>query len=182
VPHSGGQGGAVPSSLNGLLTHLRMSALRSRPRKREAALLLPPLTAIVCFTATCPRTSSLSTPGGSAARGLVREVQRISGGPGATAGAVERREPRDTSVTIAGRRWPIGGLESLDSQLRSYAERLARRAPHEASVQDVSRRALLDSRPIAPSPTLASARSPSCKYSMRCSSTCRRTRSRRPRA
>ena len=47
-------------------------------------------------------------------------------------------------VTISGRRWPIGGLESLDSQLRSYAERLARRATHEASVQDVSRRALLE--------------------------------------
>jgi DNA polymerase-1 len=47
-------------------------------------------------------------------------------------------------VTIAGRRWPIGGLESLDPQLRSYAERLARRATHEASVQDVSRRALLE--------------------------------------
>ena len=47
-------------------------------------------------------------------------------------------------VTIAGRRWPIGGLESLDNQDRSYAERLARRATHEASVQDVSRRALLE--------------------------------------
>jgi DNA polymerase I len=47
-------------------------------------------------------------------------------------------------VTIAGRRWPIGGLESLDSQLVSYAERLARRATHEGSVSDVSRRALLD--------------------------------------
>jgi DNA polymerase-1 len=47
-------------------------------------------------------------------------------------------------VTIAGRRWPIGGLESLDPQARSYAERLARRATHEASVQDVSRRALLE--------------------------------------
>jgi DNA polymerase-1 len=47
-------------------------------------------------------------------------------------------------VTIAGRRWPIGDLESLDSQLRSYAERLARRATHEGSVQDVSRRALLE--------------------------------------
>ncbi len=47
-------------------------------------------------------------------------------------------------TTIAGRRWPIGGLESLDSQLLSYAERLARRATHEGSVSDVSRRALLD--------------------------------------
>jgi len=47
-------------------------------------------------------------------------------------------------VTIAGRRWPIGGLESLDNQVRSYSERLARRATHEASVQDVSRRALLE--------------------------------------
>lgn len=47
-------------------------------------------------------------------------------------------------TTIIGRRWPISGLESLDSQLRSYAERLARRATHEASVSDVSRRALLE--------------------------------------
>lgn len=47
-------------------------------------------------------------------------------------------------TTIAGRRWPIGDLESLDSQLRSYAERMARRATHEASVQDVSRRALVE--------------------------------------
>jgi DNA polymerase-1 len=47
-------------------------------------------------------------------------------------------------TTIAGRRWPIGGLESLDSHDRSYAERLARRATHEGSVADVSRRALLD--------------------------------------
>jgi DNA polymerase-1 len=46
-------------------------------------------------------------------------------------------------VTLAGRRWPVGGLESLDSQLRSYAERLARRGTHEGSVADVSRRALL---------------------------------------
>ncbi|MEJ7600762.1 MAG: DNA polymerase [Kofleriaceae bacterium] len=47
-------------------------------------------------------------------------------------------------VTIAGRKWPIGGLESLDSHDRSYAERLARRATHEGSVSDVSRRGLLD--------------------------------------
>ncbi|MEO6772260.1 MAG: DNA polymerase [Kofleriaceae bacterium] len=45
--------------------------------------------------------------------------------------------------TLAGRRWPIGGLESLDPQDRSYAERLARRATHEGSVADVSRRGLL---------------------------------------
>jgi DNA polymerase-1 len=47
-------------------------------------------------------------------------------------------------VTIAGRRWPIGGLESLDSHDRSYADRLSRRATHEGSVADVSRRGLLD--------------------------------------
>jgi DNA polymerase I len=47
-------------------------------------------------------------------------------------------------VTLAGRRWPIGGLESLDAQDRSYAERLARRATHEGSVADVSRRGLLE--------------------------------------
>lgn len=46
--------------------------------------------------------------------------------------------------TIAGRHWPIGGLESLDPQDRSYAERLARRATHEGSVADVGRRGLLD--------------------------------------
>jgi DNA polymerase-1 len=46
-------------------------------------------------------------------------------------------------TTIAGRKWPIGGLESLDPHDRSYAERLARRATHEGSVADVSRRALL---------------------------------------
>lgn len=46
--------------------------------------------------------------------------------------------------TIAGRRWPIGGLESLDPHDRSYAERLARRATHEGSVSDVARRALLE--------------------------------------
>jgi DNA polymerase-1 len=47
-------------------------------------------------------------------------------------------------VTIAGRRWPIGGLESLDPHDRSYAERLARRATHEGSVSDVARRSLLE--------------------------------------
>jgi DNA polymerase I len=45
--------------------------------------------------------------------------------------------------TIAGRRWPIGGLGSLDPMLRSYAERMARRGTHEGSVADVARRALL---------------------------------------
>lgn len=47
-------------------------------------------------------------------------------------------------TTIAGRTWPIGGLESLDPHDRSYAERLARRATHEGSVADVSRRGLLE--------------------------------------
>ena len=47
-------------------------------------------------------------------------------------------------TTIAGRKWPIGGLESLDPHDRSYAERLARRATHEGSVADVSRRGLLE--------------------------------------
>lgn len=47
-------------------------------------------------------------------------------------------------TTISGRKWPIGGMESLDSQLHSYAERLARRATHEGSVSDVGRKALLE--------------------------------------
>lgn len=46
--------------------------------------------------------------------------------------------------TLAGRRWPIGGLASLDPHDRSYAERLARRATHEGSVSDVARRGLLE--------------------------------------
>jgi DNA polymerase-1 len=45
--------------------------------------------------------------------------------------------------TIAGRRWPIRDLDSPDVMIRSYAERLARRATHEGSVADVSRRGLL---------------------------------------
>jgi DNA polymerase-1 len=47
-------------------------------------------------------------------------------------------------VTLAGRRWPIRDLDSPDVMIRSYAERLARRATHEGSVADVSRRGLLD--------------------------------------
>lgn len=47
-------------------------------------------------------------------------------------------------VTIAGRHWPIRDLDSPDVMIRSYAERLARRATHEGSVADVSRRGLLD--------------------------------------
>jgi len=45
--------------------------------------------------------------------------------------------------TVAGRRWPMGGLDSQDAALRSAAERMARRATHEGSVADVSRRGLL---------------------------------------
>jgi DNA polymerase-1 len=46
--------------------------------------------------------------------------------------------------TIAGRHWPIRDLDSPDIMIRSYAERLARRATHEGSVADVSRRGLLE--------------------------------------
>jgi DNA polymerase-1 len=46
-------------------------------------------------------------------------------------------------TTLAGRHWPIGDLRSRDQMIRSYAERLARRATHEGSVADVSRRGLL---------------------------------------
>jgi DNA polymerase-1 len=47
-------------------------------------------------------------------------------------------------ITLAGRHWPIGGLSSLDPHDLSYAERLGRRATHEGSVADVSRRGLLE--------------------------------------
>jgi DNA polymerase-1 len=59
-------------------------------------------------------------------------------------GQLRLAKERGHIVTLAGRRWPIGGLESLDPQDRSYAERLARRATHEGSVADVSRHALLE--------------------------------------
>ncbi|MEO8702249.1 MAG: DNA polymerase A family protein, partial [Kofleriaceae bacterium] len=59
-------------------------------------------------------------------------------------GQLRLARERGYIVTIAGRRWPIGGLESLDSHDRSYAERLGRRATHEGSVSDVARRGLLD--------------------------------------
>ncbi|NUP08920.1 MAG: hypothetical protein HOW73_22965 [Polyangiaceae bacterium] len=52
-------------------------------------------------------------------------------------------QTRGYVVTVAGRHWPIGGLTALDPQLRSNAERMARRATHEGSVADVSRRGLL---------------------------------------
>lgn len=45
--------------------------------------------------------------------------------------------------TLSGRRWPIRDVFSNDAQMRGYGERLARRAPHEGSVADVTRRALL---------------------------------------
>lgn len=45
--------------------------------------------------------------------------------------------------TITGRRWRIQDIDSHDAQMRAYGERLARRAPHEGSVADVTRRALL---------------------------------------
>ncbi|MBK7861317.1 MAG: hypothetical protein IPJ65_22435 [Archangiaceae bacterium] len=56
---------------------------------------------------------------------------------------LELAKTRGYLLTLAGRRWPIGGLTSLDPMLGSYAERLARRGTHEGSVADVSRRALL---------------------------------------
>jgi len=59
-------------------------------------------------------------------------------------GELRKAREEGAITTLAGRRWPIGGLESLDPQVRSYSERLARRATHEASVQDVARRALLE--------------------------------------
>lgn len=52
-------------------------------------------------------------------------------------------EERGYIETIAGRRWPIGQLASPDQMLRAYAVRMARRATHEGSVADVSRRGLL---------------------------------------
>jgi DNA polymerase-1 len=57
---------------------------------------------------------------------------------------LELARTRGYIETIAGRPWPIGGLSSLDPHDLSYAERLARRATHEGSVADVSRRGLLD--------------------------------------
>lgn len=46
-------------------------------------------------------------------------------------------------TTIAGRRWPISNVRSNAAEMRGYGERLTRRGPHECSVADVTRRALL---------------------------------------
>ncbi|MFO0556002.1 MAG: DNA polymerase [Polyangiaceae bacterium] len=56
---------------------------------------------------------------------------------------LERAARDGVITTIAGRKWPIGGLSALDPMVRSNAERMARRAGHEGSVADVSRRGLL---------------------------------------
>jgi DNA polymerase I len=56
---------------------------------------------------------------------------------------LQRARDQGFVQTLAGRRWPIGGLAALDPELRSYAERLGRRATLEGSVADVSRRGLL---------------------------------------
>jgi len=55
-------------------------------------------------------------------------------------GALVVREPRPDAALA----WSGPLVESLDPHDRSYAERLARRATHEGSVSDVSRRGLLD--------------------------------------
>ncbi len=58
-------------------------------------------------------------------------------------GEVEKARRRGFIETIAGRRQQVSGFESLDNALRSYADRVGRRATHEGSVADVTRRALL---------------------------------------
>ncbi len=58
-------------------------------------------------------------------------------------GELRAARERGYVETLAGRRWLIGGLQSLDTQMLAYAERMARRATHEGSVADVTRRGLL---------------------------------------
>lgn len=58
---------------------------------------------------------------------------------------VQLQHARDRGhvVTLAGRRWSIRGLASAEPRDLAYSERLARRATHEGSVADVTRRGLL---------------------------------------
>ena len=86
----------------------------------------------------------LGVPAAEAKEYIARFDRRYAGVRAFQDEQIRLARERGFLVTIAGRRWPIGGLESLDSQLRSYAERMARRGTHEGSVADVSRRALLD--------------------------------------
>ncbi len=60
-------------------------------------------------------------------------------------GELQLARTRGWIETLAGRRWPIHDLEARDPMTRQYAERLARRATHEASVADVGRAALVRS-------------------------------------
>ncbi len=55
---------------------------------------------------------------------------------------LERAQAQGYVETLAGRRWRIADLASLDLKTRAYAERMARRARHEGSVADVTRRGL----------------------------------------
>lgn len=59
----------------------------------------------------------------------------------------EEQRARDVGFieTLGGRRQQVGGFDSRDSALRGYAERVGRRATHEGSVADITRRALLHS-------------------------------------
>ena len=81
-------------------------------------------------------------------------------------------------VTIAGRRWPIGGLESLDPHDRSYAERLP--AARRTRARSPTSPAALCSKPTALCVAPASAPSRSTRLSTRCCSRCRRRSWRRP--
>ncbi|MCO4772909.1 MAG: hypothetical protein KDA24_22950, partial [Deltaproteobacteria bacterium] len=60
-------------------------------------------------------------------------------------GELHQARTEGSVETLGGRRQRVGGFDSRDNALQGYAERVGRRATHEGSVADVTRRALLHS-------------------------------------
>ncbi len=149
-----------------VLAHLTGDPALVEPLRRDddmhvltaAAVLDVPETAVTADQRQLGKVVNFATFAGQGASAL---AQQLAVGPQEAKRIIERfdrrysvvrafqeeqlRLARDRGyiVTVAGRRWPIGGLASRDPQDLSYAERLARRATHEGSVADVSRRGLL---------------------------------------
>lgn len=127
-------------------------------RLTAAAVLEKPLTEVTSDERQLGKVVNFGTFAGQGASALALQLGVSPAEAKAILDRFDRRYPRVAAffdgelaaaracgyvTTLAGRHWPIGGLESLDSQDRAYAERMARRGGHQGSVADVTRRALL---------------------------------------
>ncbi|MBX2799033.1 MAG: hypothetical protein KTR31_15260 [Myxococcales bacterium] len=78
-----------------------------------------------------------------AKRRIARFYERYSGVRAFQQAQLAHAREHGFVPTLAGRRWRVGDLASLEPKDRGYAERLAKRGTHEGSVADVTRRGLL---------------------------------------